>query len=213
MLKLHTQWVENFQYNIFVLQVVQRHLATKHQIKREESPAIVYQGHGIKPDPMLDIKPFLGRPPNFFCNPPPWLSQHDYNGGYYQDQFTNYIMEAANDHQQHHRNQDNSPDINQNTMMDMNCGSGQMNPQERSSVLDLRDPISTPPAIEPKEENLNEEDPSSATTVVISNPEEKSAAEKKPPMTAQVFFETNQVRIVFQRASNIHVVEVPFPEM
>ena len=37
--------------------------------------------------------------------------------------------------------------------------------------------------------------------------------DKKPPLTAQVSFEDQHVRIVFQRNSNIHVVEVPFPEI
>ena len=36
---------------------------------------------------------------------------------------------------------------------------------------------------------------------------------KKPPLTAQVSFEDQHVRIVFQRNSNIHVVEVPFPDI
>ena len=37
--------------------------------------------------------------------------------------------------------------------------------------------------------------------------------DKKPPLTAQVSFEDQHVRIVFQRNSNIHVVEVPFPDI
>ena len=41
----------------------------------------------------------------------------------------------------------------------------------------------------------------------------ENSGEKKPPLTAQVSFEDNHVRIVFQRAMSIHVVEVPFPEI
>ena len=69
---------------------MQRHLQTKHQIKREESPPIPYHPT-TAPDgttsSMLDIKPppFLNYP--YYAHPP-WLGQvgqHDYHG-YYQHQ-------------------------------------------------------------------------------------------------------------------------------
>ena len=69
---------------------MQRHLQTKHQIKREESPPIPYHPTNA-PDgtnsSMLDIKPppFLNYP--YYAHPP-WLGQvgqHDYHG-YYQHQ-------------------------------------------------------------------------------------------------------------------------------
>ncbi len=38
-------------------------------------------------------------------------------------------------------------------------------------------------------------------------------ANGKTPMTAQVSFEENFVKIVFQRGESLHVVQVPFPDI
>lgn len=71
---------------------------------------------------------------------------------------------------------------------------------EAALVATLQDPISVP--IEPgktgTDENANIK---------------KEITVKKPAMTAQVSFEENHVRIVFTRLRNIHVVEVPFPDL
>jgi hypothetical protein len=41
----------------------------------------------------------------------------------------------------------------------------------------------------------------------------QNEASKEPQLSAEVSFEENHVRIVFQRGMSIHVVEVPFPEI
>ena len=60
-------------------------MVTKHQIKREESPAIPYQAPPIIKDERqaFDIKPppFLTHP--YYANPP-WLTHHDYNANFFQ---------------------------------------------------------------------------------------------------------------------------------
>jgi hypothetical protein len=156
---------------VFFLQVVQRHLATKHHVKREESPPIPYTNSegetlDIKPFTRItpDIKPFANfRPPKPYLHNPPWLNQHDYL--YYQDQYTNYINAATE------ANQD---------------------------LLNANDPIGLDQPTQ---------------TAEIEPGSEDEVDNKKAPMTAQVSFEDNHVRIVFQRATNVHVVEVPFPDL
>ena len=54
--------------------------------------------------------------------------------------------------------------------------------------------------------------PNAAVTDENAN-DVKKEAEKKPQLSAEVSFEENHVRIVFQKGTSIHVVEVPFPEM
>ena len=46
-----------------------------------------------------------------------------------------------------------------------------------------------------------------------ANDVQTNEAGKKPQLSAEVSFEENHVRIVFQRGMSIHVVEVPFPEI
>ena len=97
---------------VMILQVVQRHLVTKHQIKREESPAIPYHAPPIIKEETnrgaFDIKPhpFLHHP--YYANPP-WLNHHDYQATYFQHQMV-----------QHHYNNN----FNMNNMM------GGMNQQQ-----------------------------------------------------------------------------------
>lgn len=217
-------------------QVVQRHLQTKHQIKREESPAIPYQhptnlnAPPVDPQNMLDIKPFIGHP--YYSNPP-WLSHHDYNASYYHHghhhhhQYAHYLTEAAQAQQQQMMTQQmnhanmigNNVNAESATATNSNAAVVQIPPQQPMNNLvtaTLPDPIATSttiahaPAASTIDENANDvkkEKKEEAVTPISANEKEK-----KPPMTAQVSFEDNHVRVVFTRALKIHVVEVPFPD-
>ena len=101
-----------FQDASNIFQVVQRHLVTKHQIKREESPAIPYHAPPLVKEENrgnFDIKPhpFLHHP--YYANPP-WLNHHDYQATYFHHQQI----------QSHYNN---------NLNMNNNMGVGQMNQQ------------------------------------------------------------------------------------
>ena len=74
--------------------VVQRHLVTKHQVKREETPAIPQYPVGVSPRTSIsDLKPYFGHP---YYSHPPWLSHHDYNSYYQGGPYANFIMDAQN---------------------------------------------------------------------------------------------------------------------
>ena len=80
-------------------------------------------------------------------------------------------------------------------------------------------PASPPPAIIPAVSGSTTTITKNDTITNANNIDENAndvqtnEAGKKPQLSAEVSFEENHVRIVFQRGMSIHVVEVPFPEI
>lgn len=224
-------------------QVVQRHLQTKHQIKREESPPIPYHPSTAPDgtnSSMLDIKPppFLNYP--YYAHPP-WLGQvgqHDYHGYYqHQGQYSNYVMEAQQNLANHMGMNNSNPMPQQNMMFTPAAASAEkaettMVPNSMAPVPDnsndIAPPMTTPTSMPPASTSPAIVPAVSGSTTTITkndtitnannidenaNDVQTNEAGKKPQLSAEVSFEENHVRIVFQRGMSIHVVEVPFPEI
>ena len=93
--------------------MVQRHLATKHQIKREQSPSIPYvepARRAINFDPLIQDPNKMHHAINRNFYSPPWLNQvnhADYNYNKYsynfQNQYENFINEVEIQEIQPHR--------------------------------------------------------------------------------------------------------------
>ena len=178
---------------------------TKHHVKKEDTPSIPYNHPAIASSeniPLIDIKPFLNHP--YYANPP-WLNQHDYYASYYQQQqqqqnlgqqYSNYLTEAQS-------HPPNGALPNHHLEISPVPSNEQLVMSTTSDVVEVEE--------EPTANHIKKTD-ENANNVKMEG-KNTETAEKKPPMTAQVSFEDNHVRIVFTRAINIHVVEVPFPDI
>lgn len=166
-------------------------------------------------------------------------SYYHHGHHHHHHQYAQYLSDAQAQQQQL-MNQQMNQQMNNNhaNMIGNNVNNAgesnavvQISPQQpvNNFTATLPDPIAPDPIAA---STSNETPVPSATTAVtdenandvkIEKKEEASTAappqvstndkEKKPPMTAQVSFEDNHVRVVFTRALNIHVVEVPFPDI
>jgi len=220
-------------------QVVQRHLQTKHQIRKEDSPVITYNlpltSSEDTKNGLLDVKPhpFYNYP---YYSHPPWVNHHDYHGYYQQQgQYSNYIMEAQ------HMAMTNQMGMNTANQMSLNNAGSIVKknlmltaaaaPTNTDKTETPMIPMSTDqenapnpnpmPVVTsansvdgtPATDNNGPKTDENANNVQTESSDFKTEATKEPQLSAEVSFEENHVRIVFQRGMSIHVVEVPFPEI